>query len=590
MLQFRSDVIPRLSPVLVFALFAFGCATQPSGPSEAGDSSSGSLGSVAANGPDRVEKQGNFLVNVANILNQPLSARVRLLRTDGTSAGTYEVPDGSGSFRCAAGSYAAYTYAYDDGVPILVDVSPLEVTASDEAELRVSVLEGSSGNRTLRAFDQDFDMALDRIETEQGTDPADALDVPGVKTYRWPSPVLSTEGAWYRGELHAYSRYGPGSESVGRLIRRAESAKLDFLAITDPNTMASAFDPEFSSESLVLIPAMEWGRPETGTALLYAPGIIPGVSQSRAEAQATVVWIQAQGGIFAVAHPVWPEHSWQWGLDYFNAMEVWCGGWRDVAPARLAQLDDRWQERDEAGELKFAIAEAAASNYISANGQSALFYDLVSNRGEKACVIAGSASTGPKVPLGEPVTYIYAREKSLKGMLEGLRKGRTYVSRGLNGPTVEFQADVLNDGSIDTGMGGIIPINKESKFIVGVEGAKGARLEILLNGLPIRSRPIEADKLYYSIPDTPLVFGVYRVRIVETPNENDKGYGFADVLAMTSPIYAQSYIVDPAKGETGGWIDIENGYGTGPEFYPEAINPANVRTLQPNDRIPASEP
>ncbi len=81
------------------------------------------------------------------------------------------------------------------------------------------------------------------------------------------------------------------------------------------------------------------------------------------------------------------------------------------------------------------------------------------------------------------------------------------------------------------------------------------------------------------MPETPGLFGVYRVRVVTRPDE--VGYGFADMLAMSSPIYAQGYIVDSEKGEGGGWIAIENMFEDTEEFRPETLDPSNVRTLQP---------
>ena len=82
-------------------------------------------------------------------------------------------------------------------------------------------------------------------------------------------------------------------------------------------------------------------------------------------------------------------------------------------------------------------------------------------------------------------------------------------------------------------------------------------MDILLNGYPIRSRPIESDRLYYSMEQQPDTFAVYRVRIVTAAEEY--GFGPTELLAMSSPIYAQSYVVDDRAGEEG-WIELENQY------------------------------
>ena len=495
-------------------------------------------------------------IDVTNILDKTLSSKVVLKNLESGSSSEIMLPEGQAAVEQAVGNYTAYTYVYEAEVPLLVDIQGISVRAGQTTKLSVSLLEGSSGNRAIRAFDRDYDLALDRVELEAGTSPEDAGSIPGVARFDWPSPVLDKRGGWYRGELHAHSVHGRGVETVAELVKRAEKLKLDFLAITDRNTLAAALDPDFQSKSTVLIPAMEWGDDERGQALLYAPATFPKYTESLAEAQAMVITLQAQGGLFAIAHPNFPIGSWQWGLQYAGAVEVWCREWRMIPPMYLGQLDERLTQRKD-GRLVYSIAIAAATQGFSANSQAALFYDLELVRGMKASVIAGSNTAHPKVPMGEPLTYVYAREKSMRGIVQGLRNGRTFVSRGVDGPIIEFWADVLADNTVDVGMGGIIPVNRKSRLIVSVLRAKGARLDILLNGLPIRSRLIKSDRLTYAIEETPDIFAVYRVRIVKTADE--MGFGPTELLAMSSPIYAQSYVVESVDS-TDGWVELENNY------------------------------
>lgn len=527
-------------------------------------------------------QSGVFSVKVADILEQSLPARVRLLNDQGNLVARFDVPEGRADLQFTVGRYTALVDVYDDGVPILVHIQPIALPSAPSPAIVVSLLEGS-GSRNLAQFDGDLDLALDRLEVEHNTNPEDARDSPGEKVFDWPSPVLITEGQWYRGELHAYSNYGPGSESVEKIIRRAETSGLDFLAITDPNSVQSALDPAYKSSKLVLIPAMEWGTPDQGTALVYAPSELLPSDVSRVEAQALALRLQARGGLFVIAHPATPGRAWNWGLNFFNGVEVWWRDWRQTAPIQLSNLSEEWRVRDESGKFRFAIAAAAATRGLSGNGQSTIFYDMQTTHLAKAAVIAGSGSTGRKEPLGAPVTYVYGREKSLKGILEGIRKGRTYVSRGLDGPVIEFQADILADGQIDVGMGGVVPINVTSRFVAGVSGAKGARLDILMNGYPVRSVPIDSDKLTMSLEQTPDALGAFRMRIVTAPTE--QGYGYAEMLAMSSPIYAQSYFVEggPQAGRDG-WIEVESNWQEPrPQDLvdPTKLDPSRVVTLDP---------
>jgi hypothetical protein len=522
-------------------------------------------------------------VSVKNILDQPLPARIRLLPTGGGEIASFEITSGEGEISAPAGSYTAAVYAYDAGVPILVHVQPVVLSPQTRAEVKTTVLEGSGGNRSLSAFDGDLDLALDRVEIEAGTDPANARSAPAETVIEWPSPVLEKKGAWYRGELHAYSAYGPGSEKVGELVRRAESERLDFLAIADPNTLAAAQDPGFKSNKVVLIPAMEWRHPQLGSALLYAPSSLVSAEVSWPEAQALAMKLEAQGGIFAVAHPTQPGHVWQWGLKRFNAIEAWFGAWRSTPPIEVGNLAEEWSRRNNKNEFLHPIAYAAATNFLSANGQATVFYDVETTHGVHAALIGGSGSTGKKQPLGRPMTYVWAKEKSLNAILDGLRRGRTFVNAGPDAPFIEFTADIMADGSTDVGPGGMIPINVKSRFRVGVDGAKGARLEILFNGYPMQSFVIEWDRFLYSLDDKPGATGAYRVRIITAPKE--KGYGVSEVLAMTSPIYAQSYFIDESKGMAkDGWIDVKSDWedpSTVKIFDPSTLDPSQVVTLEP---------
>jgi len=162
------------------------------------------------------------VVSVKSIIDAPLATRISLRAAAGSAQTTAELPEGTGRIAAPAGTYQAFVYVYDEGVPLLVHVAPLTLTTGQSAELAVQVLEGNSGNRPLRAFDSDFDLALDRVELEQGTDPVNARSVPGESPMEWPSQALPGGGTWYRGELHCYSSHGTGSESVAQLVKRAE--------------------------------------------------------------------------------------------------------------------------------------------------------------------------------------------------------------------------------------------------------------------------------------------------------------------------------------------------------------------------------
>ncbi len=529
---------------------------------------------------------GTLQFDIADIAGRPLPARIEIRNAQDQRFEIVQALSGKASIDMPSGLWKSYVYVIDGGAPILVDIHEVDVPPGGAATVTSRILEGAGGNRPLRAFDGDMDLALDRVELQVGTDPQDAASVPGLTPINWPSPVLSPKAQWYRGELHAHSKYGIGSESVGELVRRAERTGLDFLAIADRNTLQASFDPEFRSSSMVLIPAMEWGNDELGVALVYAPRTALESTSDIGYAQAMAYRVQSQGGLFMVAHPCFATAPWQWGLSYVNGIEAWCRGWRSVPPLWMDRLTDNVKVRKD-GELIHSIALATATPGYSANGQGAWFYDNELNRGLKAAVIGGSYSVGPQVPLGQPVTYVFANEKSLKGLLDGIRWGRTFVSKGLDGPKLGFVADILNDGTIESGVGGWVPLNVPVLFRVEVQNAPDATVEILLNGSVFRSfKSRNNGNFAYEFAFVAESYSVFRARVI-APAQGE-GYGVNEVLAMTSPIYALEVVPEIPGAEDNIWLAIEhNLFNPGPNDRFVPGNPATdeYRTIQPKFRF-----
>jgi hypothetical protein len=525
---------------------------------------------------------GQVHFDIADIAGRRLPARIDIRDASDRRLKTVEAPAGTASADLPAGTWKTYVSVIDDGVPVMIHAQTVQVQPNASLPVAVRLLEGVSGNRKLREFDRDFDLAIDRVELEAGTDPNDAASTPGDNAIAWPSPVLSTKGQWYVGDLHTHSRYGIGKESVGELVRRAERSGLDFIAITDRNTMQSAFDPEFTSKSVVLIPGMEWGNDASGVGLIYAPRTMPEPPSTFGAAQALVYRVQAQGGLFFIAHPCFATGPWQWGLSYVNGVETWCRDWNVPPPLWLGRLNNAMKVRKEGG-LIHSIALAAATQGYSANGQAAWFYDSELTRGLKAAMIGGSYSVGPEVPLGRPLTYVFANEKSLNGILDGLRWGRSFVTSGKDGPKIALMADVLRDDTIDAGIGGYVPLNVPVTFRVEVQDAPaGSTLEVLLNGSVFRSMKVDSPNFAWGFNDVPENYATFRARIVVGSNPGE--FGVTEVLAMTSPIYALEVIPDMPGADDNIWLAIEHQLyrpGTSDKFQPG--NPATdeYRTLSP---------
>ncbi len=127
----------------------------------------------------------------------------------------------------------------------------------------------------------------------------------------------------------------------------------------------------------------------------------------------------------------------------------------------------------------------------------------------------------------------------MEGLLEGLRLGRTYVSSGPDGPKLFFGVDVLSNNQIDVGIGGVFPINVEVTFEVVVHDAVGMKLQVIENGRPIRTVPINAQDTGIRFKRMPTGDAAYRVRVISAATPGDKGFGPLEVHALSAPIYAR---------------------------------------------------
>jgi len=507
--------------------------------------------------------KGILDIDVTDVVGKYWGARVDLLNIEDGKRYRFDFPEGKGEQKVPIGDFRAYIFAYDNGVPVMVQIKDITIKENTPIFLPLTLLEGTTGPLVLRDFDSDHDLVLDRVEIESGTDPYNPLDIPGKKTIPVKNKVIVNKSGWYKGELCCFSKYSIGNETIGELINRAEKEGLDFLAITDINTLKSIEDPEYHSDKLVLIPAMKWGNDNMGYALVYCPLTPLDTPTTIPEAQAECLRVQAQGGIFAIAHPCFPTGFWRWGLSYVNAIQVWCREWRSIPPLTMDKLDE-WVKEKKDGKFVYSLAAAVNESKIasiSANSQSTRFWDYEIARGAMVCGIAGSHSSSPSVPLGKPITYVRAENKSLGAILEGLRLGRTYISSGINGPKLSFMADSLADNKIDVNIGGIVPLGIDIRFEAIAMNAKGKKLEVLFNGRPIVAKIIESDNFTVRFTDKPNRSGAYRLRVIGPP-ENTKGFGDVEVYAMTSPIYAQDITpellwklpkFDPKKA----WIEIK---------------------------------
>lgn len=344
-----------------------------------------------------------------------------------------------------------------------------------------------------------------------------------------PIPTQPVAGTWFKGDFHSHSATHSDDarrqlgDDIGTTVRVAEKTGLDFLAGTDHRTNALLTDPNFTSQSIVLLPGMEWGGSMHAGAIGFTSPIAVSTVTSGAllapEIDGIVSTIQSQGGIFILNHPCEDGKLWAADIQNFDAIEVWNGPWsmRDWTPQTQADLDQKAQR------LGLTAAGLAPSPHMvnamteqrgGPQLQALAFYESHLNAGRRVAAVGGG-DRHMLLPQGSPTTHVYAATRDMKGVLDGVRQGRTYISRKPSGPLVDFRADKDSDGAFESMIGDEVTAGVPAEFRVVIEGAAGGRVDVIKRGQVIRSEVIISNTFTLTFSDLPAQGDWYRLDVFE---------------------------------------------------------------------------
>lgn len=238
-----------------------------------------------------------------------------------------------------------------------------------------------------------------------------------------PAPVAAPHGgpAWLRGDLHSHTDHSDAAQRIDQLVAAAQRVGLDFLFLTDHNTvsglaeMMTTTTPTFLAAGGLELTTF-WGHALVlGTRDWIDWRIRPGTGAiTQIAEQAT-----AAGQLFIIAHPQAvgdPECTgciWRYGEQMPGSarlVEIWNGPW----------AGDSYNQR--------ALD---------------LWYDWL-NQGIRIYATAGTDTHGPRdYNAASGFNVVYAQERSETAILQALAVGRHYLS---NGPTLDVQA-TADDGT-----------------------------------------------------------------------------------------------------------------------------------------------
>ena len=261
---------------------------------------------------------------------------------------------------------------------------------------------------------------------------------------------------WYKGDLHCHTFHSDAKGSPETLHAAARQAGLDFLAITDHNTITQRryFHPQ-SSPDLVFVRGME-----VTTAVGHAN--VFGVDEwidfrmtKPSDAHVLERLVHEKGGLLSINHDK-PVIPWDYEMPAADCQEVWQSTWLDRNWISL----ERYQQR------------LAGGMRLSAIGGSD-FHQPADLRPE-----------GPLV-LARPTTVLFLPELSEDAILAAMKAGHGYVTESPNGPHLEI-----------TGGGTVMGSEADTIDALDVEvrGAEGDELVLIdATGLIARTNVPTAD-------------------------------------------------------------------------------------------------
>lgn len=366
----------------------------------------------------------------------------------------------------------------------------------------------------------------------------------------------SRTGEWLAGDLHVHTCYshdaycGPGDDNTGaedfytlsgtvaERFTEAAVRGLDYLAITDHDDIRSVDDPGFGSAGVIGVGGYEGGFGGHGQ-VLGVRHKLPGGAADVAPA------VRAEGGAFQINHPAddladpmdtcaeTQNLDWENGYSVVpDTVEVWNMG-------------------------HFLQPPLPAGN---SNDDAEHFWECFLTDGRRVGATGGSDSHWLTLSLaagvGNPTTWVFAPERSERGITQALREGRTSISMlppAAGAARLVLEADADGDGVYEAMIGDTVPpgvamrVRAEGTFLPGFvkvrarDGEEAGRT--LLDGAPLAPGGV----VDFTAPDEPgwVRATLYQVR-PDAPNDAcavfESTYCRNQLIvgALTSPIYLQA--------------------------------------------------
>ncbi len=304
---------------------------------------------------------------------------------------------------------------------------------------------------------------------------------------------------WYRGDLHGHTIHSDGHWDVSAFARYARDCHLDFVTLTDHNTVSGLAELDScAGDDLLTMGGMElttyYGHClALGTRRWVDWRILPGVTMIDIARR-----ILDSGAYFVIAHPRSIGDPQCTGCDWLYpemmpgiapAVEIWNGPWTGD----------------------------------SHNEQALERYYQWLNQGHRLVATAGTDIHGPTLP--EPTcgfNVVYAEELTEPAVLAAIRQGHLYLS---SGPRVEFTARTASRAWVIPG--DRLPADDVTVSVRWSQAPTANQVRLIAGGQVVATR----DANEQGEAEWPLPAGQYSWCLVEIRD------AAGEMLAITNPIF-----------------------------------------------------
>jgi hypothetical protein len=246
---------------------------------------------------------------------------------------------------------------------------------------------------------------------------------------------------WLRGELHCHTWHSDGNLPPNQLVELAREHGLDFLAVTDHNTISAQRELEtINSPGLILIRGVEsttfkghfncWGIPDWIDFRISEPD----------QMRTAVQYARDLGAITSCGHPKPYGPDWEFrDVNNHHCIEVWNGPWTGFNEVSL----DYWTNLLAAGRRMTAVG---GSDYHRLGEMSGLI----------------------ERDLGTPTNWVFVPETPTSAkILDSIQKGHVSISETPSGPFIELRGgqdmQVLQGDQVEIPSGNYFPIQVRCK-------------------------------------------------------------------------------------------------------------------------------